>query len=54
MASAVRNAPPQFQAFGQSQDVIGWRQFLEGMISKEIVVLQQQFCTVNGSWMSLD
>jgi hypothetical protein len=24
------------------------------MISKEIVVLQQQFYTVNGSWMSLD
>ena len=27
---------------------------LEGMISKEIVVLQQQFYAVNGSWMSLD
>jgi hypothetical protein len=54
MASAVRNAPPQFQAFGQSQDVIGWWRFLEGMISKEIVVLQQQFYTVNGSLMSLD
>ncbi len=54
MASAVRNAPPRFQPFGQSQDVIEWRQFLEGMISKEIVVLQQQFYTVNSSWMSLD
>jgi hypothetical protein len=54
MASAVRNAPPQFQTFGQLQDVIGWRQFLEGMISKETVILQQQFYAVNGSWMSLD
>jgi hypothetical protein len=54
MALAVRNVPPQFQAFGQSQDVIGWQQVLEGMISKEIVVLQQQFYAVNDSWMSLD
>jgi hypothetical protein len=54
MASAVRNAPPRFQAFGQLQDVIRWQRFLEGMISKEIVVLQQQFYAVNGSWVSLD
>ncbi len=54
MASAMRDDPPQFQAFGQLQDVIGWRRFLEGMISKEIVVLQQQFYAVNGSWLSLD
>jgi hypothetical protein len=33
---------------------MGWRRFLEGMISKEIVDLQQQFYTVNGSQMSLD
>ncbi len=54
MASAMHNAPPRFQAFGQSQDVIGWRRFLEGMISKEIVVLQRQFYAVNGSRMSVD
>ncbi len=54
MALAVRNVPPQFQAFGQSQDVIGWQRFLEGMISKKLVVLQRQFHAVNGSWMSLD
>ncbi len=54
MALAVRNAPPRFQAFRQLQDVIGWQRFLEGMISKEIVVLQQQFYAVNGSWMSVD
>jgi hypothetical protein len=49
MASAMHNVPPQFQAFGQSQDVIGWQRFLEGMISKEILVLQQQFYAVKGS-----
>jgi hypothetical protein len=41
MASAVQNAPPRFQASGHLQDIIGWRRFLEGMISKEIVALQQ-------------
>jgi hypothetical protein len=49
MALAMHDAPPQFQAFGQLQDC-----FLQGMISKEIVVLQQQFYAVNGSWMSVD
>jgi hypothetical protein len=53
MALVMRNAPTQFQAFGQLQDAIGWRRFLEGMISKEIVVLQQQFYAVNGSRLSL-
>ncbi len=36
-----------------SQDKIGWRRFLEGMISKEITNIQQQYYTVNGSRMSL-
>ncbi len=54
MASAVQNAPPQFQALGHSQDTIRWRRFLEGMISKEIVALQQQFYAAGGSQMSLD
>jgi hypothetical protein len=40
MASAMQNAPPQFQALGDLQDIIGSRRFLEGMISKEIVDLQ--------------
>ena len=40
MASAVQNAPAQFQALGHSQDIIGWQRFLERMVSKEIVALQ--------------
>jgi hypothetical protein len=54
MASAVQNAPARFQALGCLQDKIGWRQFLEGMVSTEIVALQRQFCAVNGSRMSLN
>jgi hypothetical protein len=53
MALAVQNTPAQFQALGHLQDTIGWRRFLEGMVSKEIVALQQQFYAVKGSRMSL-
>ena len=37
--------------FASSQDVIGWRQFMEGMISKEMLVIQQRHLTqiVTGS-----
>jgi hypothetical protein len=54
MASAIQNAPPRFQALGHSQDTIGRRRFLEGLILKEIVALQRQFYAVNSSQMSLD
>ena len=37
-----------------SQDKIGWRRFLEGMISMEITYIQRQYIAVNGSRMSLD
>jgi hypothetical protein len=54
MASAGQNAPAWFQALGYLQNKISWRRFLEGMVSTEIVALQQQFCAVNGSRMSLN
>ena len=37
-----------------SQDKIGWRRFLEGMISTDITYIQRQYIAVNGSRMSLD
>jgi hypothetical protein len=39
---------------GQSQDRIGWRRFLEGMILKEITGIQRQYYTLNGSNISLE
>ena len=39
---------------GMSQDRIGWRRFMEGMISKEIVKLQKDFVNLGGCRMSLD
>ena len=32
-----------------SQDVIGWRRFMEGMISKEMLAIQQPHLTLIGS-----
>ncbi len=40
IALAVQNTSARFQALGCSQDKIGWRRFLEGMVFTEIVALQ--------------
>jgi hypothetical protein len=54
MEEAIRDAPPRFRDMAISQDMIGWRRFLEGMILMEITNIQRQFIAVNGSRMSLD
>ena len=37
MFEIVRGKGPTFQRLARSQDLIGWRRFMEGMISKEIL-----------------
>jgi hypothetical protein len=54
MEDIVQEAPSRFQVLGKSQDKIGWRSFLEGMISKEITGIQQQYYALNGMQMSLE
>ncbi len=54
MEEAIRGAPPRFRDIAVSQDMIGWRWFLEGMISTEITNIQRQYIAVNGPCMSLD
>jgi hypothetical protein len=54
MEEIVRGAPERFKAMGRSQDKIGWRRFLEGMISKEITGIQQQHYALSGSRLSLE
>jgi hypothetical protein len=54
MEEIIWGAPKRFKAMGQSQDKIGWRRFLEGMISKEIMRVQQQHYALSGSRMSLE
>jgi hypothetical protein len=54
MEEAISEAPLRFQPMALSQDKIGWRRFLEGMILKEIANIQLQYYAVNGSRMSLE
>jgi hypothetical protein len=54
MEEAIRDAPLRFRGMVVSQDTIGWRRFLEGMIWMEITDIHQQYIAVNGSRMSLD
>ncbi len=54
MEEIVLEALERFNAMGRSQDKIGWRQFLEGMILKEMTGIQQQYYALSGSRMSLE
>jgi len=44
MEEAIIDAPPRFRHMALSQDKIGWRRFLEGMISTEIASIQAIHC----------
>ncbi len=49
METAVFGEGPGFQEMGRSQYIIGWQCFMEGMISKEIFTLQEDYIIlVNG------
>ncbi len=54
LEEAIIDAPPRFRHMALSQDKIGWRRFLEGIILTEITSIQRQYIAVNGSCMSLD
>jgi len=54
MEGIVQETPSWFQVVGKSQGKIGWRRFLEGMISKEITGIQQQYYALNGMQMILE
>ena len=54
MEEATIYAPITFRHMVLSQDKIGWRRFLEGMILMEITSIQRQCIAVNGLHMSLD
>ena len=38
----------RYAKFAESQDVIGWRRFMEGMVSKEMVKIQDNYHTFHG------
>ena len=44
----------KYHRFAQSQDRIGWRRFMEGMVSKEIAPIQWEYLVLSGSSVSLE
>ena len=54
MENVVRNKGARFQKLGKSMDVIGWRHFLEGMVSKEAVQIQSNWANIGGSSLITD
>ena len=54
MNEAICEAPRRFWQLGHSQDLIGWHHFLEGMVSKVIISLQQQYLALSWSRLSIE
>jgi hypothetical protein len=54
METLVLGEGAGFREMGRSQDEIGWRRFMEGMISKEIIPIQSDYVEMGGSAMSVD
>ena len=54
MEDVCRNMPRRYHRMAISQDMISWRRFMEGMISKEVITIQQQYLATIGSRLSID
>jgi hypothetical protein len=54
MSDIVRDEDRGVRAMGRSQDMIGWRRFMEGMISKEILPLQGEHIEAGGCNLTID
>ena len=52
MIDITRGRHPRFARLAASQDMIGWRRFMEGMISKEAVEVQRIFYNLHGGKLS--
>ena len=39
----------RYMQIGRSQDEIGWRRFMEGMIATKVVEIQRDYITLSGS-----
>ena len=54
MTSIASGLGERYVTLGESQDHIGWRRFLEGMISREILPIQEDYMALSGSRGSID
>ena len=48
MTDALHGTVSQYLKLAVSQDFIGWRRFMEGMTSKEILIIQQEYMDLRG------
>ena len=53
MSSIVWKEGPQLRGLGKSIDVIGWRRFMEGMISDKVLEVQAMSVALWGCTLSL-
>ena len=54
MEHIVWGKGPRFYKLGQSMDMIGWRQFMEGLVSSEVLTIQADCVAFGGCSLSLD
>ena len=54
MGKVVWNKGARYHKLGQSMDVIGWRRFMEGIVSKEAVKIQLERLDVGGCTLSIE
>ena len=54
MEKVVWNKGVRYQKLGKSMDLIGWRRFMEGIVSKEAFKIQSEWVDVGGSALSID
>lgn len=53
-SECVEGRPTRFSAVAESQDLIGWGRFTEGMVSKHLIELQKDYYGITGSRRSVD
>ena len=54
MEHIVWGKGPRFYKLGQSIDMIGWRRFMEGLVSSEVLTIQADCVALGGCLLSLD
>ena len=54
MKDIVGNINHRLYPLAQSQDLIGWRRFMEGMISKDITGIQKSYLALSSYHLSIE
>ena len=49
MTDVLHGTDSQYSKLAVSQELIGWRRFMEGMISKEMLVIQKDYLYIRGA-----